>query len=395
MNGAYSTMATGIVSTFVPLYLLDALHASNQLVALFNALPALTGLIASIVGALWVPRLVNYRFFSVAAIFATRLSYLLLALTPLLSPYAAGLVVEVSAVANFPQTLGNLGWQALIAKMIPPTMRENFFGGRNRTVTLVGLFGTIVTGAALQFFDPRARGPYQWLLVAAFVLGSIEVFYLFRHREPTRSRERPRPLKWSTFGTLWRIPSYRRFVVLAALFNFGWQMSWPLFNIFQISTAHATGLWIGIFTIATQATEVATFGWWGRRARQRGGMVMLGFAAIGVGLVPLLTVLSPNMWYLTMVNLYSGLFLSGVTLLLFTELLHAAPPEERSSAIAFYNVVLGAVAFIAPEFGVFLLKFLHMESTMLISTIWRICGGLLFLTPALQAFRHKHANIAA
>ncbi len=387
-------MATGIVSTFIPLYLIDALHANNQLVAMLNSLPALTGLIASVVGALWVPRLITYRGFSVASILATRATYLLLALMPLLTPYAAGLVVDVNAIANFPQTLGNLGWQALIAKLIPQNLREPFFGRRNVAVTIVGLGSTILAGAVLQAFNPHAKGPYQSFFVLAFLLGIVEVIYLARHREQRYAGERPRPLKWSTFGTLWSVPSYRRYVVLAAFFNFGWQLSWPLFSIFQISTAHATGLWVGVFTIATQASEIFTFRWWGKWAQQKGGMTMLGMAAIGVGFVPILTVLSPNMWYLTVVNFYSGLFLSGVTLLLFTELLHAAPAEERSSGIAFYNVVLGAVAFVAPEFGVFLLRVLHMEGTMLVSTIWRVAGGLLFLSPVWASFRQRARSAA-
>lgn len=95
-------MALGMVSTFVPLYLIDALHASNQQVALVNSLPALTGLMASILGAIWVPRLTLFRRFSVATILASRISYLLLALLPLVTPYAAGLVVDANALANFP-----------------------------------------------------------------------------------------------------------------------------------------------------------------------------------------------------------------------------------------------------------------------------------------------------
>ncbi|NMP24244.1 MFS transporter [Sulfobacillus harzensis] len=388
-------MATGIVSTFVPLYLIDALHASHQQIALLNSLPALTGLIASLLGALWIPRLTLFRTFSVATIFATRLTYLLLALVPLATPYAAGLVVDANALANFPQTLGNLGWQALIAKLIPSSMRESFFGRRNVLITIVGLAGTIVTGALLQFFNPHAKLPYQAVFVGAFLLGAIEVWYLARHREPVRSTDRPRPLEWSTFGDLWRHVPYRRYVLLAAFFNFGWQMSWPLFSIFQISTAHATGLWVGAFTMATQAAEVLTFAWWGMKARLHGGMKMLGIAGLGVSLVPILTVLSPNLWYLTGVNFFSGIFLSGVTLLLFTELLHASPPSDRSTAIAFYNVVLGVVAFVAPEVGIVLLRWIHMEDAMLISTLWRAAGSLFFLAPLIGTIRSRIGQFSA
>lgn len=381
INGAFGTVALGIVSTFVPLYMIDALHANNQLIGWLSAFPALTGLAGSLVGALVVPRLLQYRAFSAISFLTARLSYLLLAVVPVLGgAYAAPLVVAVNAAGNVPQTLGTLSWQALMAKLVPSTLRENFFGRRNALITLVGLGGTILTGVVLQFFNPDRTGPYQAFFILAALLGVAEVFFLVRHQEPSGG-ERPRALRWSTWTDLWKVARFRRYVILAAFFNFGWQMSWPLFSIYQIKTAHATGLWIGLFTMATQLTEIVTFHWWGKLALRRGGLATMGLSGIGMGLVPLLTVLSPNLLYLTAVNLYSGLFLSGMTLLLFTELLKAAPVHERSGAIALYNVILGSVAFLAPELGVYLLHVMGMTSTMVLSSVWRVVGGALFLLP--------------
>lgn len=379
-------MASGIVTTFVPLYMIDALHAPNAYIALLNSIPALTGLAASLLGALWVPRLIQFRRFSAANYLLARLSYLLLAAVPFAGgSLAVPLVVGVTAAGNAPQTLGLLGWQGLMGKLVPSAMRESFFSRRNSLVMIVGLGGTIVTGAVLQFFNPHHPGPFQTFFVLATLFGGLEVWFLLKHKEPVTG-DRPQPLRWSTWMGLAKAPRFRRYVLLAALFNFGWQMCWPLFSIYQIETAHATGLWIGIFTIATQATEVVTFRWWGRLAQRRGGLVTMGLSGLGMSLVPILTVMSHSLLYLTLVNLYSGLFASGMTLLLFTELLHAAPVQERSGAIAFYNVVLGGVAFLAPEFGVYMLPLLGMNGTMLLSTVWRIAAAALFLMPLKNLF---------
>ena len=374
-------MATGIVSTFVPLYMIDALHAPNPLIALLNSIPALTGLAASLLGAFWVPRLWSLRRFSALNFLFARLTYILLAAVPLFGGSATSLlVVWVNAASNVPQTLGLLGWQGLMGKLIPSAMRENFFSRRNSLAMIVGLGGTIITGAVLQFFNPQHLLPFQTFFVLAAGLGGLEVWYLLRHREPV-SGDSPPALKWQAWARLWKDARFRRYVVLSALFNFTWQMSWPLFSIYQIETAHATGLWIGLFTIATQATEIVTFRWWGTLARRHGGLATMGLSGLGMSIVPILTVMNPNLVYLVGVNLYSGLFASGMTLLLFTELLHAAPIRERSGAIVFYNVVLGGVAFLAPEVGVYLLPVLGMKSTMLLSTVGRVVTSTLFLLP--------------
>ena len=110
---------------------------------------------------------------------------------------------------------------------------------------------------------------------------------------------------------------------------------------------------------------------------------MLAFASAGVATVPWLTVLSTNLWYLTIISLESGIFLSGINLLLFTQLLAQIPKSNRSHYIAAYNVVLGAIAFMAPEFGIWCLGWLHMNGTMILSSGWRLVGAFLFMAAAM------------
>lgn len=376
-------ISTGIIGTFVPLYLLDALHGSNQQVALLNSLPAIVSVIASLAGLVIIPHLTHFKPFTFINILATRLSYLLLGLIPWISlPWSPTLTLDIIALGSFPQSLGNLGWQALIAQLIPQSLRSGFFSQRNLVVALIGLVATAVTGGILQWFNPHWIWPYQIFFIAASAFGAIELLYLVRHREPFSMRTPSRtalPINWQT---MWQHPEFVKYTLLSAFFNFGWQMSWPLFNIFQIRDAGATGLWLGLFAVAAQLGQILTFRWWGRQSDTKGGMGTLAFASAGVATVPWLTVLSTNLWYLTAVNMESGIFLSGVNLLLFTQLLAKIPQENRAHYIAAYNVVLGAIAFLAPEFGIWCFQWIHMQGTMILSSGWRLAGALLFATAA-------------
>lgn len=171
-------------------------------------------------------------------------------------------------------------------------------------------------------------------------------------------------------------PLFTRYLLLSAFFNFGWQMSWPLFNLYQIGQAHATALWLGLFTVAALLSQAISFPGWRALARKKGGMTALGLATLSL---PWLPVPSRNLWVLSGVHFESGLFLSGVNLLLFTELLAHIPAASRTEYIVAYNVAMGAVGFAAPEFGIFVLTHRHMAGAMRLSSLWRAAGAATFL----------------
>jgi MFS family permease len=156
-------------------------------------------------------------------------------------------------------------------------------------------------------------------------------------------------------------------------------MAWPLFSIYQIKFAHANGLWISLFAVANQLAQIVSFKWWGRMSDRYGILKMLFLSSVGMFLAPFLTILSTNLIYLTVINLVTGLTLSGTVLLLFNQLLAATPKAFRSAGIANYNILLSIVGFVAPEFGVLLLNHFGMTMAMMSSVVFRTLGAFLFL----------------
>ena len=376
-NGAFTMLGAGIVGSYVPLYLLDGLHASNQDLALLNALPALIGVIGMIVGAFWVSRLHQLKPFAAATTLITRLTYILVAMAPAFGMTAAPLVVVVTiAGGNFPQALSGLAWQSLIAKLVPARFRADFFGQRNRVITAVGLAGTLLVGGALQMFPAYARRPYQGVFLLAVIMGLWEVWYLWRYHEPAPS---PGPTMGPfVLRDLWNRRAYRRFVLVSAFFNLGWQLNWPLFNIFQIREAHATGLWIGLFAMVSQGGQILTYRWWGRASKRRCNLPMLALGSVGIGILPILAIIRRGLGHLVLVNFVGGLAVAGVNLLLFNQLLATVPKDRKPPYIAGYNICLGLIGVLAPELGVLFLKIFQMDGAMMISTGWCILGGCMF-----------------
>lgn len=156
-------------------------------------------------------------------------------------------------------------------------------------------------------------------------------------------------------------------------------MAWALFSIFQIKYAHATGFWISVITVANQIGQIVSYKWWGRMADKYGNAKMMIPVSLGMAAAPVLTILSKNMVYLTIINGLSGLFVSGTVLLLFNLLLEVTNKDNRDSFISQYNILLAIVGFIAPQFGVLLLEQASMSFAMITSTLLRISSGGLFI----------------
>ncbi|QSO49053.1 MFS transporter [Alicyclobacillus mengziensis] len=386
-NGSFSITSFSIVNGYVAMYLLDGLQATNSEMGLLNSLPSLVNLFAMLAAAFAIGRAKSKRVFCATATTISRSIYVLIAILPWLPIHNPAIwVVWLVALIRVPQSFGDLSWQALISDLIAPERRSVFFSERNRVTTIVGLLATLATGLLLQQFDNHLRWPYQVVFLTTVVFAAAEVWFLILHNEPAPVAKPTIPLlvkgiRRIRADTLKSVLKNRSFLIVIGgllFFNFGWQVSWPLFNIYQISTAHAPALWLGLFTVANQLVQILTFRWWGRTADRFGNGRMMAVAAVGMALSPFLTILSTNMWYLFLINFVTGIPAAGTTLLLFNYLLEVCPEGERTTYIAYYNVVLSVVGFAAPEAGIWLLSHWGMNAGMLISTGLRLAAGVVF-----------------
>lgn len=386
-NGAFSLIAMSLVTGFIPLFAIQVLGASNQQIGLISSLPALMTILAMIPGAIFINRLETKKSFTAISVLCARFFLLFIVFVPFIPVVnQAWILVVLIALMHFPTALSTLSWQSFIGDLIPDERRGQFFSERNRILTIVGMITTFSVGVVLNLFDVSAAGPYQLFFLFGFIFGVVEVYFLTKHIEYKREiikKKKPAlkrfSLDWKEATKFFNHKPYMYFLTCALLFNFGWQMAWPLFNIYQINYAGATAFWISLFTVTNQLAQILSFTWWGRAADKWGNTFMLFIAGVGMTTAPVLTILSTNLIYLTLINLWTGIFLAGTTLLLFNQLLKVSPDTERTSYLANYNVLIACVGVLAPQIGVLLLELFGMNIAMSLSTMFRFLGGISFL----------------
>lgn len=376
-HGMVSTIAINLAGNFYPIFAISILGATNYQVGLISSLPPLIALLMTIPAAILLNRLeTQKKTVAMAVLWARLLFLLLIGVVYFSSPYQAWAFLIIIAFMNVPATIANIGWQTLISGLIKEEQRGAFFSDRNRLLTIAGMISTLIIGIIMknQTSNPTA---YQWLFFAALLFGLLEVFFLMKHKETVQPV--PSTKKSSMDWSIFKDHGYKWFLIAALCFNFTWQMSWGIFNIYHVRIAEATILWISIFSVACQMVQIFTFPLWKKWAEEKSNTLMLVWAALGMALVPFLTILSTNLFYLTGVQALSGFFISGVVLLLFNLLLEQSPSKTRTYCITTYNVLLSFVAFIAPQIGILLLEGLGIQKSMELNSILRIGSAFVFL----------------
>ncbi|MGE5576030.1 MAG: MFS transporter [Syntrophothermus sp.] len=409
-NGICAIVANNLITPFIPLFAIEVLKATHQQVALLSSLPALMGILALLPGAHIIDRLPRKKHFTGMSILAGRLFYLLIALVPFLpvADHAAWLVILV-ALMNFPTSVAGLAWQAFIAELIPEPERGRFFGDRNRLTTFAGLVTTLLSGILLEQFPKNNARPYQAFFALAFLFALLEVYYIYLHVEPSKETPSPGTLSNKAVSkdtrpqagtkparrpagteTAWLATAkeilgnrpFTYFLVSSFAFHFGWQMAWPIFNIYQIENAHATAIWISIFTLCSSLMSAATFRWWNRWSEARGSAYALIFAALAIASGAFIYTFSTNLYYLAAANLWIGVAVAGITLLLFNRLLEVTPGNGRATYMAIYQIAIGISGFIAPQVGVWIMNVSNIYVSFYVSTVLRLVGAGAFALAA-------------
>ncbi|RFU68224.1 MFS transporter [Bacillus sp. V59.32b] len=395
-NGLASTASVNMVNGYIPLFAISVLGATNSQIALITSLPSIIGMLALIPGAIWLNKSKSKKNFTVASTLATRLLFMLILFVPFFSEtdYAAWLLVGLIALLNFPGALSNLSWQSMIGDLIPEERRGNFFSSRNKFNTMAALVVTLSTGLFLSLYDKTDPFPYQVLFAAGFLFALLEGLYLFKHKENLTMTEKNNKINENKSFSLsiFHHKPYRAFLVCALLYNISAQMGWSIFSIYHIKEANATALWFSLFSVTNQIAQIISMKWWAKFADRWGNNMLLFVATAGMASAPVLTILSTNLTYITLINVWIGIFVAGTNLLLFNQLLKATPDATRTNYIANYNFLLSIVGFIAPQFGVFLLNALGMNSAMSLVSMARFAAAFSFLFVAVKLEKRQLAE---
>ena len=318
------------------------LHASAFHIGLLSALPQLIGTWAQLLSVKVLNRLQHRKAVILAGAAGQALLWLPLLALPLLFPEQGPWLLIVCAVAYF--AMGHFAiptWNSLITDLVDSNQRGAYFGHRARVMTVASFVALCAAGLALHAAEvgeaPWVGFAVVFLLAAGARAASTR--YLARIEEPELHATRESEFRLVDFLQRGRGSNFNRFLLFSGLMHACVLIAGPYFVIYMLRDLHFTYLEYTAWLAASVLGQFSTLRSWGRLGDRFGNKKVLVATGLLVPFLPMMYVISTNLYFLIVVNFAGGVIWAGLALGLQNYVFDAVGAEDRAKGIAVWNAV--------------------------------------------------------
>jgi MFS family permease len=254
----------------------------------------------------------------------------------------------------------NPAWSSWMGDLVDAHGRGDYFGKRNRITGIVTFCSFLTAGYILHHFtDGTTRQFYGFAIIFAIAMSSrlISFIYLTKKYEPTYI---PAPESEFTFFEFIKQAGERnfgRFVIYMCCMNFSVYLCAPFFTAYMLSDLNYGYLAFTVVNAAAVVTKFATMPIWGKISDKYGTKKVLSVSGFLMPVVPLLWIFSNEVWYLIIVQAYSGFVWAGFELAAFNFVFDATTPQKRMTCVAYYNVLNGVAILAGAMLGTIIVTY--------------------------------------
>ncbi len=276
--------------------------------------------------------------------------------------------------------LGNAAWTALLADLVPNSLRGGYFASRNIVMQLVQLAAIPLAGYLVNLIgEPDG---YQVNLTMAFLIACVSLYFfstLPEHlpKEQDDSVEAPRHSVRDALREVRRMKTLTRFMTTHAILILGVRIGGPFIPVYMAEERGFSTGDIGMITTLNVLAGLIGMRVMGRM-HDRFGIVWTMRFGFGIPLVTVLWLWVTVPWQGYLVNIFAALAWAGCNLGAFNLLLAATPDEHRPQYIAINTTVISLVGAVGPLLGGWLLDQYGFGLIFTLSTVVRAVGLLLF-----------------
>jgi MFS family permease len=286
-------------------------------------------------------------------------------------------------------------WMDIIGRTVPTTLRGRFFAAASIVASLGGLLGSFATAYLLGTIAPPASYGVCFLIAAIFT--GLSYLALAQVREPAAVRTSPvSPLREylkSIPGVLRRDPNLSWFLVARAVATAG-SMASAFFTVYALRAFDAPDWWVGIFTTALMAGQIAgnlVLGWLADRA---GHLRVITWAVVAMLGANVVAFGAPSLEVFSLVFVLSGVNQAGINVSSLNLLLEFAPTvEARPTYVGLVQTALGPVVFVTPLVAGLLADGLGFRAIFVLAATFGAVG-LALLIARVRDPRHEHGVTA-
>jgi Na+/melibiose symporter-like transporter len=302
------------------------------------------------------------------------------------------IMIGITALLSIPMAIYSNSFQSLTGDLFKIQNRAQAIGAKNKysvpvTMTVVFLTGLVLTKVPSN--QDELIMIYQIFFVVAFAMTAIELGVLKKLKLVDTVHTESQPVR----QVMKEIFSNKGFMVFAGcslLFHFGWQMGWPLFSIYTIRDLGADEGWLSIISIASMFTMFLGHHYWHRLIDRYGNSKITAICTVGMAITPLLYMASKDLYTLTIMVAFTGIFTSGTINVLLSSVLEVVPLKNRMIYMGVYTTMTNITLAIAPIFGHYILTSRSIQMALLLTAVFRLIGGIAFIIRNIGKARIEH-----
>jgi MFS family permease len=396
---AYGTML-GFGDNFIVAFAV-ALQTSNLQIGILCSVP---GFLASI-AQLWDVELV--RLFKsrklVVLIFAILQGLMFLPILGLAffpSASAGWWLILFASIYSISAALTSPAWGSIMAEVVPDNLRGKYFSVRGSLSTLTNTVAFLAGGIFLTFLAHKALWGFAILFGAALLSRLVSCGLLTRLFEFPFKNKPQEKFKTGDFARSLTSTNLGLYLLFLFSMSFAVNIASPYFAVYQLQNLKFSYFVFAALGTASSVATLLTITRWGRAADRIGNLKVMFVTGALLPLIPILWLISTNLVYLGIVQIFSGLAWAGFNLCSVNYLYDATGVENRTKYLAYFNCGNGLAAGLGALLGGFLIT--HMPALMgyqvlsvfVISGILRGAASIIFL-PRLKEVRKVSAVPAA
>jgi MFS family permease len=285
-------------------------------------------------------------------------------------------------------------WNSWMGDLVDPEHRGAYFSKRNKIIGLVVLVSTVLAGIVLELFKGGAEKQYlgfALIFLTALLARLVSAAYLGKKYEPAMAKvdEKDQFSFWEFIKEA-RFRNYGLFVIFLTLMNFSIYIAAPFFVAYMLYDLKLNYVQYMIIIAVSFISKYVSLPAWGKLSDRYGNKKIMQLTGFLMPALPLLWMMSTNLYYLISVELYSGIVWGGFELSSFNFIFDTTTPQKRARCVSYFNVLNGILIFFGTTIGSLIIRYNSVFWTkyflvFFISGILRYAVSIYFLPKLREA----------
>lgn len=354
-EGVLSSVMNGVMEYYIiPLALF--LGAATHQIGLLVAIPTLIGAIALLFTVRSLKAIGSrLRFLKIGTI-AQALFILPIALLAICK--ICNWVILLILLVTIYKVLFNFlsaVWGSLVSEYISEKKRGEYFGWRSQVTGIAGLAGIISAGLFLYFSGKYSLAiGFFSIFFAISICRFISYFYMAQMANIQQHHSKEHDFTFWMFIKRFKESNFVKFVFFTSGVTFATYLAAPYFSVYILRELGYSYLLYTVISLAAVIGGLIAFPIWGKHADIVGNAKVLKLTSFLLSMVPLFWIVSPNPYYLIVIEIFSGFVWGGFILCGTNFIYDAVIPPKRVRCIAYFNLINGIALCLGAGIGGYL-----------------------------------------